>query len=150
MYENLDFQNVKTYLQSGNVIFQTNETPVKVLETAISDKITEMFGFDVPVIVLDINDLQEIINNNPFAQRASEFLYITILAAEPQNDFFEKINTKKAENEEFAVIKRAAYFYLPNGYGNTKLNNNLMENALKTKATTRNWKTLNALAELAK
>jgi uncharacterized protein (DUF1697 family) len=92
MYEDIGFQQVKTYLQSGNVIFQTHETAAKTLENMISIKITEIFGFDAAVIVLAASELQEIICKNPFAGKKEECTYITILSEKPQNMNIEKLD----------------------------------------------------------
>ena len=147
MFESIGFQSVKTYLQSGNVIFQTKETSEKALEDLISAKITETFGFNIRVIVVQMSDLQDILANNPFAPKEEKFLFVTILSEMPNNADIEKIRSKSSENEDFKIIGRTGYFYMPNGYAKTKLNNTLIEKILKVKATSRTIRTLNALVE---
>ena len=153
MYESLNFENVKTYIQSGNVVFSTCKTDLKKLESQISSRLEEEFGEEVPVIVLKAETLENIIKNNPFAnneQKDTSNIYITFLADKPKEIDKDSIENKKQQGEEIEYSENAIYLYCPNGYGRTKLNNNFLENKLKIKATTRNWKTTNELLKLAK
>lgn len=152
MYQQLNFENIQTYVQSGNVIFSGKEEAPKILENLISSQIEEEFGFKVPVIVLDVKALKAIIENNPFINeglKETAFLHITFLADIPADFDKEKIIEKKQPNEEIAFTTNAIYLYCPNGYGKTKLTNNFLERKLKVQATTRNWKTTNQLLKLA-
>jgi uncharacterized protein (DUF1697 family) len=152
MYEKLNCDNVKTYVQSGNVIFSAKEKDTQELEKVISSQIEKEFGFDVPVIVLNVKTFETIIENNPFGKgnlKETAFLHVTFLADNPSEFDKEKIVEKKQPSEEVAFTPNAVYLYCPNGYGKTKLNNNFLENKLKVKATTRNWKTTNELLKLA-
>ena len=153
MYEHLNFENIQTYVQSGNVIFSLNENDPKKLEKTISSQIKTDFGFEVPVIVFNVETLETIIENNPFAKdklKDIPFLHVTFLADNPIQVDKESIKEKKQENEEIEFTSKAIYLYCPNGYGKTKLNNNFLETKLKVTATTRNWKTTNELLKLAK
>ena len=147
MYESIGLQTVTTYLQSGNVIFQTKETSEKTLEDLIAAKITETFGYNIEVLVIKMGDLQEIIANNPFAEKEEKFLFATILSEMPNHVDIEKIKNKSAENEDFKIVGRTVYFYMPNGYATTKLNNTLIERIFRLKATSRTLRTLIALAD---
>ena len=152
MYENLKLENVRTYVQSGNVIFSSRETDLKKLENKISQQIEKDFGFLVPVIVLTAEALQYVIEHNPFAKGTTKdiaFLHVTFLADQPKEFDKKSIEDKRLEGEEIQFSKNAIYLYCPNGYGNTKLNNNFLESRLKVKATTRNWKTTNELLKIA-
>jgi uncharacterized protein (DUF1697 family) len=152
MYENLNFENIQTYVQSGNVIFSTNATDLKKLENKITSQIEKEFGYVVPVIVLNVEILGGIIKHNPFAkdrQKDFSFLHVTFLADQPKEIDKKSIEEKKQHGEEIEYAKNAVYLYCPNGYGKTKLNNNFLESKLKVKATTRNWKTANELLKLA-
>jgi len=152
MYETLNFENVKTYIQSGNVVFSTDKTDLRKIETQISLQIEKEFGFEVPVIVLQAETLEKIIKNNPFVkdkQKDTSFLHVTFLADKPKEIDKISIENKKQQGEEIEYAENTIYLYCPNGYGNTKLNNNFLESKLKIKATTRNWKTTNELLKLA-
>ncbi|MDI9355683.1 MAG: DUF1697 domain-containing protein [Chitinophagaceae bacterium] len=153
MYENLHFENIQTYIQSGNVIFLSKEKDYKKIEKTISSQIKIDFGFEVPVIVLNVETLETIIENNPFTKdklKDISFLHVTFLADRPALLDQESITEKKQENEEIKCTPQAIYLYCPNGYGKTKLNNHYLETKLKVIATTRNWKTTNELLKLAK
>lgn len=143
-YENMGFQQVTTYVQSGNVIFTANETDVNTLEQKISQQIEKDFGYKVPVIVLTFNKLKQIIGNNPFLKDLNKdqaYLYVTFLSSKPDHYDKKIIEDKKQQEEEIRFSDNAVYLYCPNGYGRTKLNNNFLEAKLKVGATTRNWKT---------
>ncbi len=152
MYEKLGFHNVKTYLQSGNVIFSSNEKSITKLEMLITAQIEKDFGFTVPVIVFNSETLKSIITHNPFlkdAEKDPAFFHVTFLAATPEVYDKQSILEKRSANEEVHFSDRALYLYCPNGYGTTKLNNNFLESKLKVTATTRNWKTTNELLKLS-
>lgn len=152
MYENLNFENVQTYVQSGNVIFSSKQNDPETLEKTISSQIKTDFGFEVPVIVFNVETLKTIIENNPFAKHKLKdisFLHVTFLAENPTQIDKESIIEKKLSNEEIEFTSKAIYLYCPNGYGKTKLSNNFLETKLKVTATTRNWKTTNELLKLA-
>ena len=153
MYENLNFKNITTYVQSGNVIFLSEQNNPKKLEKIISSQIKTDFGFEVPVIVFNVEMLETIIENNPFAKdklKNISSLYITFLADCPTEFDKESITEKKKESEEIEFTSNTIYLYCPNGYGKTKLHNNYLETKLNVIATTRNWKTTNELLRLAK
>ncbi len=151
MYEDLGFQSVQSYIQSGNVIFQTKETPNSELEKTITSKISDVFGFDVPVLVLSLEEMKTVSGNNPFVNDRHEdinFLYVTFLADVPEQALIDKIRNEVKTDDEFEVIEKAIYLFCPKNYGNSKLNNNFFESKLNTPATTRNWKTVLELVRM--
>jgi len=96
--------------------------------------------------------LKNILLNNPFlanGYKEVSALYVTFLADKPNDNNFEKINGINANPDEFRLIDREIYLFFPDGYGRTKLNNSFFESKLKLKATTRNWRTINELNEIA-
>lgn len=152
MFENMGFKAVSTYIQSGNIVFSGKETDCKKLETKINVTIEKHFGYDVPVIVLTNSMLQDIIAANPYSadnQKDKAFLHITFLNEAPFQPDLSAIKEKKLPEEAFQITDKAVYLYCPLGYGTTKLNNTFWETKLKTKATTRNWKTVLALQKMA-
>ncbi len=152
LYENLGFQHVKTYVQSGNVIFQSKENNFQSLGHLISDQILKVFGFEVPVILLTVDQLKSIIENNPLKNdptKNSLYLHVTFLASQPIKYDSESILSRKQEGEEIMISENAVYLYCPNGYGNTKLTNTFLENKLKVGVTTRNWKSTNEILKIA-
>lgn len=152
MYESLDFKNITSYVQSGNVIFKTNSTPTKELAELITTQLKTDFGFDIPVLVLEVKTLERIIALNPFTKASIEnisALHVTFLADPPISLNQELIKAKQQPNEEIEFTTEAIYLYCPDGYGKTKLTTNFLEAKCKVNATTRNWKTTKELLRLA-
>jgi uncharacterized protein (DUF1697 family) len=148
LFSGLGFINVRTYIQSGNVIFEHESSDQKELISLIEQKIREKFGFDVSVLIRTAGELKAAIESNPFINMPGmdeEKLYITFLADEPQQAAIDKVSQLQFEPDRFIVSGEEVYVYCPDGYGRTKLNNNFFENKLKVAATTRNWKTVNEL-----
>lgn len=153
LYESLGFQNVSTYVQSGNVIFTHEDADTDQLEETISGKIEKEFAFSVTVLVLKAEKLGQVIDNNPFAKKSdkqSQHLYVTFLSAKPDNYRQKAILDHCRNGEEARFGDHVVYLYVPKGYGRTKINNNFVESRLKVDATTRNWKTTNEIFRLAK
>jgi uncharacterized protein (DUF1697 family) len=151
-YESLGFSNVKTYIQSGNVIFKGDDFNLKELAQKISQQIEKDYRFEVPVVVLSVEKLKHIISGNPFLRDSNKdqsFMHVTFLSSKPDNYDNKTIEEKKQDREEIAYWDNVIYLYCPNGYGKTKLNNNFLEAKLKVNATTRNWKTTNELYRIA-
>ncbi len=151
MYENAGLKNVKTFIQSGNVIFQEKETEIKILEEKIATQIKATFSFDVPVIVKSLQEVEYIFLNNPFINQNKDInkLHVTFLASKPEQANIDKIKGD-FENDEFIISGSAIYLFCPIDYGHTKLSNKFFESKLKVTATTRNWKTVTELVSLAK
>lgn len=150
-FEQMGFNDIKTYLQSGNVIFNHNSSDIAKMTVAIEKNLIQTFGFRVDVIIRTNNEFKSILDGNPFkdADIEPDKLYITYLKDWPDKKTVLDLYINKDENEMFEVKGREIYLYLPNGYARTKLTNNVFEKKLKTIATTRNWKTVNKLQELA-
>jgi len=152
LYSNLGFNNVQTYIQSGNVIFRTELTDIKVLESLITKEISNGFGFQIPVIVLTNNSLQSALTNNPFLSDSTKnpaFMHFTFLSDIPQKELFEKIAEKDYTPDEYRFENKTIFLYCPTGYGNTKLTNTFFENKLRITATTRNLQTVKQLIALS-
>jgi len=152
-YENLGFQNIRTYVQSGNVIFTIKETDSKELEQKISLQIKKDFGLEIPVIALTPDKLKQVIQSNPFLKepdKEPDFFYVSFLNARPNLSEKKAIEDKIQNSEEIAFTDSTVYLYCPDGYGKTKLTNSILEKTLKVGATTRNWKTTNELLKIAR
>jgi uncharacterized protein (DUF1697 family) len=148
LYEQIGFSNIKTYLQSGNVIFNAKSSEKKQLEQQISLAIKTSLELNISVIVLTAEELQKIIEKNPFPKDTAN-LYLTYLATPPAT-FDELIITDKAlPGERVVFTPKVIYTYCAQGYGKTRIHTNFLESKLKVVATTRNWKTTNELLKLA-
>lgn len=151
MYEGLGYLNVRTYIQSGNVVFKSNEPESGNLEKNISEAILKSFGFDVPVIVIGEKELKFVSANNRFIiDRGEDIskLHVTFLSEEPSKQLTEILSGVEFLPDEFYVNGKSVYLFCPAGYGNTKLSNTFFEKKLKVGATTRNWKTITELVKL--
>ena len=151
LYESIGFKNVVTYIQSGNVIFETNDTASEIeLASQIEQAILKQYSFEVPVIVFKNKELKKWIDSNPFLKDESieERLYFTFLNKIPDALHVEQLQGDYLP-EKFEIIDKVVFFYCPIGYGNTKLSNTFFEKKLKVKATTRNFKTTFKLLELS-
>jgi uncharacterized protein (DUF1697 family) len=152
LYEGLKLKEVTTYIQSGNVIFKSKGASDQKLTKRIEEAIYERFGFNVPVIIRTVDEMKHVISVNPFLKQSNidiEKLHVTFLAEIPTQTNVGSIKNVDYSPDKFIIIDKEVYLYCPNGYGITKLSNNFFENKLKIKATTRNWKTVNKLFELA-
>lgn len=148
----LPFTSVQTYIQSGNIVFETTEADPKKLESLIREKIAEKYDFQVPTLVKQAAELKEALETNPFHAEASaepKKMYFTFLADEPENEKVAAIQAIDYHPEQWALQKKTIFFYSPNGYGRAKLNNNFFEKKLKVAATTRNLRTTRILVEMA-
>lgn len=141
----LGFQKVQTYIQSGNVVFTSDEKNQEKLEEHISEAIKKQYNYDVPVLVKTIAQWKTAVANNPFTEEDISKQAITFLATAPKETTIE-IDSK---DDKFEIINSEVYLYCPSGFARTKLNNNFFERKLKTQATTRNWKTIYKLLEIA-
>lgn len=151
-FESIGFENVRSYVQSGNVVFRSEPAEPENLQRLIAEQLEKDLGLSVPLLVLQETYLKQVSENNPFIKRQEvdlTKLHVTFLAREPNQENVFKIDPDKYDPDEFIIDKKVIYLNCPGGYGKTKLHNNFFESKLKVDATTRNWKTVNALVELA-
>ncbi len=148
MYESLGFQQVNSYIQSGNVAFACPSKSNSKLEEMISKGIKDTFGFDVPVWVRTKDYFEKAIKECPFKTITEETLkyhHLTFLGAIPSADLVKALETLDFSPDVFVIKEDRIFIHCPQGYGRSKLNNNFFERKLKVKATTRNWKSVNVL-----
>ncbi len=153
LFEALKFNDVTTYIQSGNVVFSSPDTQsAEFFSEKIRKAIMEKFGFDVPVICRTKDEWNETIQSNPFLQLPGidfSFLHVTFLEKVPSDNVAAPFNNLDFSPEKYFIRGKDIYLYCPNGYGNAKLNNTFIECRLGLVATTRNWKTVVTLGQLA-
>ena len=148
LYETLGFTKVATYVQSGNVVFDCDDSNAASIGAAIEMEIERRFGFHVTVIMRDQNDFQRIINGNPFINPRNEdpsTLHVTFLSSSPSTEIADNLKTPPGIEDECVLRGKEIYLFCPNGYGRTKLSNSFFERKLNVLATTRNWRTVIAL-----
>ena len=148
--EALGLQNVRTYIQSGNVVFQSPRKLPATFAEKIAMKIEKGHGFKPRVVVLDEADLQRAIDANPFpgARESPKTLNLFFLAAAPATPDLASLDAARSPTEEFELIDRVFYLHTPDGFGTSKLAERV-ERSLGVPATARNWRTVLKLAEMA-
>lgn len=146
----LGLVNVKTYIQSGNVVFQSDRTDRAALAAAISTAIGQQHGFTPALLLLDAQEFQAALAANPFPEGEAEpkSLHLFFLDAAPQAPNLAALTAVQAANERFALIDKVFYLYAPDGIGRSKLAENVGK-GWKVAITARNWRTVSQLLELA-
>ncbi len=150
--DELQLYDLRTYIQSGNIVFRSKEENREHLESQIQDAIVEAFNFEVPVMVRSRQEFGRILEKNPFTAPEdikNNKVYFAVLKTIPDNLRIKEMGKLAFENEKFAVSEDCVYFCCANGYGKAKLNNNLIEQKLKVQATTRNHNTMVKLLGMA-
>lgn len=153
LYENAGYKNVQTYIQSGNVVFQSSKKSTIAIAKEQEQMIAQQYGFDVSVIVITPDELEKVITANPFIKEPGfeeGKMYVCFLADKPDPEKMDKIKDLQYNEDRFIIDGKTIYLFIPGGFGNTKLNNNFFEAKLKLTATTRNWNTVNKLLTIAK
>jgi uncharacterized protein (DUF1697 family) len=151
MLAELGFTDVRTYLQSGNVLFGAKGTPAR-LSAAIEKRVSEATRLPVSAIVRTPQELQRIIAANPFAKEAGaapKTVHVTFLSGRASKTAAAAIGKLTCGADRWHVAGSEIYLCCPDGYGRTKLNNTALEKAAGLRATTRNWSTVLALHAMA-
>lgn len=152
--ESLGLLRVQSYIQSGNLVFELpNPEPIPVLEARLQKSFSEAFGFEIPVLIRTSEEWAVSIARNPFLKEENvdiERLHLTCLKELPSPELLEKIKAFQYLPDRYEIVGSDGYIFCAAGYGKTKLANSFFESKLKTSATTRNWKTVMQLNELAK
>ncbi|WP_396603030.1 DUF1697 domain-containing protein [Algibacter sp. R77976] len=145
----IGLEKVQTYIQSGNVIFQSKETDVKTLQAEIEKALFKHFEFEVPVLVITPQYLKQIFDDCPFSEDQKVNSYFMFLYSVPDKDLVKEVTEQSYPNETFAVTDPSVYFYSSVGYGKAKCSNSFFERKLKVTATARNYKTMVKLISLS-
>jgi uncharacterized protein (DUF1697 family) len=148
----LGFGDVVTYVQSGNLVFSGVGSPT-VAARAIEDRITADLGLTVPVMVRSKRQLRVVLDGNPFSDLDVDpkTIHVTFLAGRPDPQGLRELDTLTGQfgDDQFKVTGEDVFLYCPGGYGETKLSNAYLERRLGVSATTRNWRTVTTLADMA-
>lgn len=152
-FEKAGFREVRTYIQSGNIIFDTSEKSPGVLSAKIRELISAHFGLTIQVVVVTPRELADIVAQNPFIIRTGidlTRLHVTFLDREVDPEKGEKLLSYSYPPDEIIIGNRAVYVHCPDGYGRTKYHNNFIEKKLAVNATSRNWNTCLKLLEMCR
>jgi len=143
---------VRTYINSGNVIFTSPASAVGKAGEAISQAIEDRFGFRSPVILRSAADLDYIVGNNPFLKAGIEekWLHVMFLQSLPEPARVAALDPDRSPPAKFEVRGRDIYSHCPAGVGQSKLTNAWFDSKLATISTGRNWRTVCKLRDMAK
>ncbi len=151
VYAAAGLTQVKSYLQSGNVVFDSPETDAASLTTTLEAAVAAAFGHAVTVILRRPEDMRRVYTGNPFLTTRSEDtakLHVVFLAAPPAASAVAILVVPDREVDEIHVAGQEVYLFCPNGTGRSKLTNAFFEKKLRTAATARNWNTVGALYKM--
>jgi len=128
--------DVVTYIQSGNVVFSADTK----LAATVCSKVEKQLAFKTTIILRSLPELERIAAGNPYADLDNS--HIVFLASLPAPDQVAQLDPNRSAPDQFTVVGREIYLYMPNGMGRTKLTNAYFDSKLKTVGTARNWRTL--------
>lgn len=150
IFESLGCQNVTTYIQSGNVVFQHGTSDTSHLATGVTARIAQNRGFAPHVLALSSQQLSKAVQANPFPETAQEpkSLHLFFLDAKPAKAKLKPLEEIRSPTERFALIGSVFYLHAPDGVGRSKLAANV-ERKLGVTATSRNWKTVCKVLEMS-
>jgi len=151
MFTNAGCTSVRTYIQSGNVVFSAPRG-VDRLARLLAEQIEARFGFGVSVVMRTADEFRKVASSNPFLRSGAdaETLHVAFLADAPDKRAIAALDPKRSPGDAFQVIGREVYLNLPNGVARTKLTNAYFDSKLATTSTLRNWRTVLKLVELAR
>ncbi len=153
LYESLRLTNVMTYIQSGDVVFQSRSNDPLSIGTSIEKATDKSFGFSVTVIFRRPAEFRKVVDKCPFLGTAKvdeNRLYVTFLKSRPALSFVKAMAlVAKKSMDTYQIAGNEIYLHCPNGYGNTLFSNVFFEKHLKVAATTRNWKTVHTFLAMS-
>jgi uncharacterized protein (DUF1697 family) len=152
LYVSLKLREPQTYVQSGNVIFKTDERDLIKLTKRIEGAIEKKFGFQSDVVLRSTAQLRDVVARNPFAKRRGiepGKLLVTFLAGDPGEEARAKVRAIKCAPDELWIDTREAYLYFHNGAGRPTLSWAAIPKTLKVSGTARNWNSVTKILEMA-
>jgi uncharacterized protein (DUF1697 family) len=152
MFATAGCADVRTYIQSGNVLFKAAPALAAQLPAAIAARIAEEFGYQTPVMLRTAAELALVVAANPFLKPGADedALHVLFLSSVPTPDLINTLDPGRSPPDAFVVKGREVYLQLPNGVARSKLTNAYFDSRLKTTSTGRNWRTVTKLLELMK
>lgn len=152
IFSDCECADVRTYIQSGNVVFTASRTAANSLPMLVAKKLEEDFGFVVPVILRTRDEMARVVRCNPFMKAGAQqtALHVYFLAALPSANAVKSLDPNRSAPDEFRVVGREIYLQAPHGMGRTKLTSTYFDSRLSTVCTARNWATVNTLLQMMK
>lgn len=151
IFESAGCTDVRTYIQSGNVVFGASAAVARKVSATATEVIRERVGPDIPVIIRTGAELRGVVRSNPFVKAGLDpgSLHVAFLATKPSVKRVRGLDPNRSPGDSFQLRGRDLYLHLPNGVARSKLNNAWIDNQLATTSTIRNWRTVLKLVEMA-
>lgn len=149
-FESIGLKKVQTYIQSGNVVFKAGKTSSAALRKKIEERIIKDFGFSALTILRSQEELSKVVEMSPFKQHGAspERLHVIFLSETPDAAFLKQLEGLTKVPDESRCLGQEIYLHLPNGFAQSSLIHNPLERKLLTRATTRNWRTVNNVYQM--
>jgi len=157
LFEEVGCDRVRTYIQSGNVVYRAGSHLTKAVPAAVVAAIERDYGFSVPVVTrtaaelaaVVAAELAAVVEENPFVVGGEDpkTLHVAFLADRPSVTQVSQLDPSLSPGDQFVVSGREVYLHCPNGLARTKFTNAYLDSTLGTVSTMRNWKTVNVLAQ---
>lgn len=151
VFEEVGCTEVRTYMQSGNVIFQADKSLARRVSSEVAARLDGEHGLEVPVVTRTAAEMERVLLDNPYlAQGADEaHLHVAFLSTRPAQSRIAKLDPDRSPPDTFEVVGREIYLLCPKGVARTRLTNAWFDSGLGTTSTMRAWKTVRKLVELA-
>ncbi|HWR93674.1 MAG TPA: DUF1697 domain-containing protein [Flavobacterium sp.] len=149
--EAIGFQNVQTYIQSGNVFVDADEENPSKIGFQIKQEIFKAFGYEVPVVVISKQDLDDCFKNNPFLKEKevdTKKLYVAFVSIALQSNRINDLKMSQVKPDECSIDSNKIYIKYAVGAGKTKFDQKYIEKKLNVTATIRNWNTVTQLLKI--
>ena len=148
--ESIGLEDVRTYIQSGNVVFRTHTRSTSKLTARIREAVAKDRDFEPEVMLLSLDEVERAMEANPFPEAEDEpkALHLFFLSSNPDDPDLEGLESKRAPGERFAIESNVFYLHAPDGIGRSKLAASA-ERLLGVPATARNWRTVTKIIEMA-
>ena len=148
IFEAAGAKNVRTYIQSGNVVFEATVAAAKAIPERVRKRVTTDFGIDSPVITRSASEFMRIIKAQPFAADDEKALHVAFLDRKPAAVAARALDPDRSPGDAFKLIGREIYLSFSSGVAKTRLTNDYFDRVLGTTSTVRNWRTTTRLADM--
>jgi len=151
VFEDMGFKNVRSYIQSGNVIFESAKANPESLRNKIEKLLCKIYGYEVTAVIRTIPEIEKVVKGYPFSKVKGKKeckIYVSFLTGKPDKNAVKELTTLNNNDEIFHAIGNNVYCLNRKGYVDSLLGKNILEKKLKVKATVRNWNTVNKILKI--
>jgi uncharacterized protein (DUF1697 family) len=152
MFVDMGYPDAKIYIQSGNVIFRSDEDR-NTLIRKVSEAIKQEFGHDIAIMIRTVEEVRNLAGRNPYLEEEGfdpSKMAVVFLNKEPSAESVEKMADVDFPPDKYLIDRNEIFIYCPNGFGRSKLTTVFFERKLNVFGTARNWKTINSILDISK